>query len=396
MAVAALGMGVVAPDVRVAALGGEGAAAWEVNGGSVRRVLDSFPRPGCYPDGAEARGGALMTEKSLNDRYKLVRLIGEGGMGSVYEAIDVAAGQRVAIKVIHDDAAELPLTVAAPQGRSRRFDREARTMMTLSTPHILSVLDAGAHPTTGAPYLVTELLDGEDLQRTIDRIGPLPPPVALAIVAQACLGLSAAHALGVVHRDIKPANLFLARRPDGEIIVKILDFGVAKILRGGATPEWSFSTLTDSGTLIGSPLYMSPEQLQTANEPDGRTDVWGIGSALYCALAGRAPHADKRSFVSLVTSICNQAPVPLREIAPWVSPEVAAVVERAMEIDPARRFPSALAMVEALRPLLPDGSSLREEMITGAGYPRPRPSRPSLAPEMDLSATALDMRSCPR
>lgn len=330
-----------------------------------------------------------MTGESLNDRYQLVRLIGEGGMSSVYEAIDVAAGQRVAIKVIHDDGAEMPLSVAAPPSLSRRFDREARAMMTLRTPHILSVFDAGAHPTTGAPYLVMELLEGEDLERTIDSLGPLSTPLCLAIAAQACLGLSAAHALGVVHRDIKPANLFLARQKDGEILVKILDFGVAKMLRG-ATSEWSFSTLTDSGTLIGSPLYMSPEQLRSTDEPDGRTDVWGIGSALYCALAGRAPHADKKSFVTLVNAICNQAPKPLGEIAPWVSPEVAAVVARAMEIEPARRYQSAREMLEAILPLLPDGTALREEMVAPNSAARPNIERISVAPEVGLSSTFLD------
>jgi eukaryotic-like serine/threonine-protein kinase len=300
-----------------------------------------------------------MNNESLDDRYHLVRLIGSGGMGRVYEGVDAATGGRVAIKMIHDSAGVYGS--GAPMSFSR-LKREGRALRTIDTPHIVSVLNAGTHPGTGAPYIVLELLEGEDLQRTIDRIGPLPPPFALKIVAQACLGLKAAHAVGVVHRDIKPANLFLERQR-GEIIVKILDFGLAKILRGAASAEPS-STLTDSSAVLGSPYYMSPEQLQNAERSDHRTDIWSIGAVLYCALTGRAPHEEIRSFVRLIAAICCQRSLSVRQIAPWVSPEAARIVEDAMEIDPSQRFPSALAMHDALRALLPDGFALRGEELS--------------------------------
>src|SRR5262249_33116186 len=152
---------------------------------------------------------------------------------------------------IHENTA---LYMSGSPSTFGRFKREARAMRAIDSPHIVSVLDAGTHPETEAPYIVMELLEGEDLQRTIDRFGPLPPLVALKVAAQACLGLHAAHAAGIVHRDIKPANLFLERRSDGEITVKLLDFGLAKILQGGASGD-PLSTLTDSGTLLGSPYY---------------------------------------------------------------------------------------------------------------------------------------------
>src|SRR5262245_61735240 len=149
-----------------------------------------------------------MNRERLGDRYQLVRLIGSGGMGSVYEGIDVATGARVAIKMIHDRAS---LYASDPPSSFSRLKREALAMRTVETPHIVRVLDAGTHPETGAPYIVLELLQGEDLQRTINRMGTLPPLFALKVAAQACLGLQAAHAAGIVHRDIKPANLFLER-----------------------------------------------------------------------------------------------------------------------------------------------------------------------------------------
>jgi eukaryotic-like serine/threonine-protein kinase len=299
-----------------------------------------------------------MNSESLGDRYQLVRMIGSGGMGSVYEGVDLATGSRVAIKLLRDNAAAYETN--APL-RLSRLKREGRVMRAIDAPHVVSVLDAGMHPKTGAPFLVLELLEGEDLQRTIDRLGPLPPPLALKVVAQACLGLQAAHAAGVVHRDIKPANLFLERR-GGEIIVKLLDFGIAKLQRVLSVEQ--ASTLTDSGTLLGSMYYMSPDQLRSAKRSDHRADIWSLGAVLYCALTGCAPHAEIKVFVSLIAALCTQPPLPVRQIAPWVPAEAARIVEVAMAIDPTQRFQSAIEVLDALRPLLPDGFALREEMLT--------------------------------
>src|SRR5262245_59665007 len=203
-------------------------------------------------------------------------------MGSVYEAEQVGAGQRVAVKVIGG----APGSAGEAEKRSpdlvNRFQREAKAASAIDTEHIARVLDAGTDAKTNAPYLVMEYLDGEDLQHLIDRNGPLPPRVALKIVAQACVALDKAHTARVVHRDIKPANLFLARKAGGEVIVKLLDFGIAKI-KGDPVRGLKTSDLTNSGSILGSPLFMSPEQVQDMKTLDYRTDLWSLGVVLYCA-----------------------------------------------------------------------------------------------------------------
>ncbi|HTN88848.1 MAG TPA: serine/threonine-protein kinase, partial [Sorangium sp.] len=221
----------------------------------------------------------LVDGTTLNGRYTLGRLLGKGGMGAVYEAVDVALQRRVAVKDIAPELAH---------GRSAlgRFEREAKAASAVQTEHIVRVLDAGVDRETGSPFLVMELLRGEDLAELLDRLGPLPPGLALRIVAQACVGLQKAHAAGVLHRDIKPANLFLARREEGGgIVVKLLDFGVAKI-RPVHDPRRDTTGLTRSGHVLGTPRYMSPEQARGIKDVDHRTDLWSLGVVLYRALAG--------------------------------------------------------------------------------------------------------------
>jgi len=304
-----------------------------------------------------------MNSEILGDRYQLVRMIGSGGMGAVYEGVDLATESRVAIKLLRDSAAVYETNAAELLSR---LEREARVMRALDTPHVVRVLDAGVHPKTGAPFLVLELLEGEDLERTIDRLGPLPPPLALKVVAQACLGLQAAHAAGVVHRDIKPANLFLERR-DGEITVKLLDFGIAKLQRAPSVEQTR--SLTDSGIILGSMYYLSPDQVRSTKRSDHRADIWSLGAVLYCALTGCDPHAEIKVFVRLIAALCTQPPLPVHQIAPWVPAEAARIVEVAMAIDPTQRFQSALEVLDALRPLLPDGFALREEMLSPQCFP---------------------------
>ncbi|WP_437963835.1 serine/threonine-protein kinase [Sorangium sp. So ce260] len=298
-----------------------------------------------------------MDGTTLNGRYTLGRLLGKGGMGAVYEADDVALQRRVAVKIISPEVAH---------GRSAlgRFEREAKAASAIRTEHIVRVLDAGVSQETGAPFMVMELLRGEDLAQLLDRLGPLPPGLALRIVAQACVGLQQAHEAGVLHRDIKPANLFLARRDEGGgLVVKLLDFGVAKI-RPSHDPRVDTTGLTRSGHMLGTPRYMSPEQARAIKDIDHRTDIWSLGVVLYRALAGRTPTEDVKAIGELIAALVADLPAPVQELAPWVSPEVAAVLDGALQYRPADRYPSASAMLDAIRPLLGDDPlSLDESML---------------------------------
>jgi serine/threonine-protein kinase len=315
-------------------------------------VVEPAPR---RSGGATAVAEALIGE-TIDRKYKLVGLLGEGGMGSVYEARHTGTSRRVAVKLIRPDK------LAPGSTAESRFRREARAAGAIQSPHIVEILDSGTDETTGHLYLVMEHLAGEDLKHLLDRAGRLPYEVALRIAGQALVGLAKAHAAGVVHRDIKPANLFLARQDEGAVTVKVLDFGVAKLrpdpLRGPETLG-----LTDTGGFLGSPVYMSPEQVQSSKDVDARADVWSLGCVLYAAITGRAPHQHVESLGRLVLAICGTPASSLRDVAPGVPDEVAAVVHRALAIERAQRTPSAAAMLESIRALLPGGLALREEML---------------------------------
>lgn len=289
-----------------------------------------------------------MIGEVIGGRYRLLRVLGQGGMGAVYEAEHTGTGRHVAVKVI--------LELAKSPGAVPRFEREARAAGSIDTQHIVQVFDTGTDPTTGTPYMVMELLKGEDLAGLLKRLGPLPPDLALRLVGQACVGLAKAHQAGVVHRDIKPANLYLSLGEDGNITVKLVDFGVAKLDRTAMTAE--DASLTRTGSLLGSPLYMSPEQATSKKTLDRRTDIWSLGVVLYQALAGRVPHAECESLGSLIMAICTERPPPLQNAAPWVAPEVVELVEHALALKVEERLPSAEAMLEAIQKLVPRGLTI--------------------------------------
>ena len=299
-----------------------------------------------------------MIGKTLDGKYRIERLLGSGGMGSVYAAEDVTSGRMVAVKVIHKNLADGQAVLA-------RFQREARAAGSIDTEHIARCFDTGTDPESGSPYMVLEYLVGEDLQHVLRRLGPVKPEVALRIAAQACLGVAKAHEAGVVHRDIKPANLFLARAEGGARIVKVLDFGVAKIRRDpGDISDGTSGGLTRTGSLLGSPLYMSPEQARSVKNLDHRSDIWSLGVVLYQSVAGRTPYEHISGLGDLILALCSDLPPPVQQFAPWVGPEVAALIDRALRIDPSERFQTAGDMVDALRGLCPDGIGLRDEMLT--------------------------------
>jgi serine/threonine-protein kinase len=337
-------------------------------------------------------------DEILNGKYRLIRQMGAGGMGAVYEAEEAPSSRRVAVKVIStgDESRDRALV--------GRFHREAKATMSIDTDHIVRVFDTGNDAASGQPFMVMEYLVGEDLAQAFKRLGPLPPDTALRIVAQATFGLEKAHAARVVHRDIKPANLFLAEKEGGGLIVKVLDFGIAKIKMDQANITDSKS-LTRTGSMVGSPLYMSPEQARGSKSIDHRADIWSMGVVLYQALTGRTPNQDIEALGELIIAICSELPRPVQELAPWVSPEIAAIVHRALRFEPADRFQTADEMLAALMALLPDGSSLTAEMLTpltaemrdhkaapmtDALDTKPRFGSSSSTPRYDAHALALD------
>ena len=300
-------------------------------------------------------------------------------MGSVFEA-RTDAGERVAVKVITTNITDSRTLLA-------RFEREARAAFTIRTPHICRALDMGTDAPTGMPYLVMELLDGEDVEHLQARLGPLPPELALRIAAQTCLGLREAHAAGVLHRDIKPANLFLAREAGGRV-VKLLDFGVAKVGGPGNLGRSNAETagLTRTGSMLGSPLYMSPEQARGLKDIDFRSDLWSLGVVLYKMLSGHAPHEDTRELGELIILICTEPAAPLQDVAPWISPRIAEIVHRALRFKPAERWPGAADMYAALHAILPEGDSIAESLLRPLG----EAERAAAAPRLDA-----DLRDSP-
>ena len=303
-------------------------------------------------------------------------------MGSVYEAEQLETGQLVALKSIDADL------LARGKSSVGRFQREARAMGAIDTDHIVRVLDAGVDPATRAPYMAMELLDGEDLQHLLARVEKLEPDTALRIAAQICLGLEKAHTARVVHRDIKPANVFLARRGDGEIVVKILDFGIAKIKPDASAQGGITTGLTRTGGIVGSPAYMSPEQARGLSDIGYTTDLWSLGVLLYRALSGTVPHDHLEAFGDMIIAICSEAPQPIQSLAPWVPPGAAAVVRGALQVEVGERYATATAMLDAIRPLLPDGWSLHEDRLS----PVSAATRATVAPKLPGVHSSDDAR----
>lgn len=302
----------------------------------------------------------------IGDKYQLSAILGQGATGTVYAAKNLRTQRRVAIKSLHLGPHLFP---GCPE--LLRFEQEARITGSLESPHLVQILDIEHDSATDLPFLVMEMLRGEDLQSLLDRVGPLQVDVALRITAQACAGLVAAHAANVIHRDIKPANIFLSRQEKGKIVVKILDFGVAKIRR---QPDASANSqalaapaasMTESGQMLGSPLYMSPEQVDGSKHVDARSDLFSLGTTLFTMLAGKAPHADIKSFHLLLRRLVNESPPPIRSVVTWIPPEVETFLQKATAFDRNDRFSSAHEMLTALEARLPHGLDLREDLLVG-------------------------------
>ncbi len=277
---------------------------------------------------------ALRPGMVVGGKFALLRRIGEGGVGVVFEAEDTWIGRRVALKVLHSHLSHSADVLA-------RFRREARAAAMTLHPNIVSVFEVGQWR-DGSPYIVQELLDGETLRDRLLRDGRLPPSEVMEILVPIMGALAVAHRAGIIHRDIKPENIFLTRSTlDGStaVLPKLIDFGVAKIASSENT------TLT--GSLLGTPMYMSPEQASGDGPPDHRTDVWAIGAVMYELLSDHCPFEGGSAAVVLAKILTE----PLKPLTKWVRdvpPELAAVVHRALERDPALRFASMEELLHAL------------------------------------------------
>ncbi len=279
--------------------------------------------------------GPDFTGALLGGRYRLIRAIGRGGMGSVYEGVQQDLGRRVAIKVLHPH-------LALGQENVERFKREAQATAALGHPNIVQVTDCQWEP--GGPlFLVMELLTGASLGQVISAHGRLQSRRVAFIASQLLDALAVAHRAGIVHRDIKPDNVFLTSMAQVHDVVKVLDFGVAKLVGEGPDAQ-----LTSTGVAVGTPFYMAPEQAR-GQQVDARTDIYAVGVCMYHALSGRVPF-NAPSFNALMFAIAEQTPAPLASLAPDVDPGLVAVVERAMAKDRAWRFANAAEMSGALAP----------------------------------------------
>jgi serine/threonine-protein kinase len=272
----------------------------------------------------------------VGGKYRVTRLLGKGGMGTVYEARHELIGRRFALKFLHAELAVRADVMA-------RFRREAQAAGALENENIAAVTDFGTAG-DGAPYIVMEYLPGEDLARLLARVGQLSAPRAVYAAIQACRGLAAAHASNIVHRDLKPENLFVVKRGDGTDLIKILDFGIAKLHQEGDA-----SSSTDTGVTLGTPFYMPPEQARGQKDLDQRADIYAIGVILYEILSGQKPHRGD-GYNAILYQILTQKPVRLETLRANLPDGLVEVVHKAMASEAADRYQTANELIDALAP----------------------------------------------
>ena len=274
----------------------------------------------------------------LAGKFRIERVLGQGGMGVVVAATHIQLDERVALKFLLPDALNNPEAV-------ERFAREARAAVKIKSEHVARVSDVGTLE-SGSPYMVMEYLEGQDLGAWVRSYGAMKVPEAIEFLLQACEALAEAHLLGIVHRDLKPANLFVTRRADGSPCIKVLDFGISKLTLPGAGPELG---MTKTNTVMGSPLYMSPEQMSSTRNVDRRTDIWALGVIFYEILTGRVPF-EAETMPQLCGMILQDPPRPLRDLRPDVPDALQWVVWRCLEKDRERRFNNVAELALSLAP----------------------------------------------
>ncbi|MEQ9081005.1 MAG: serine/threonine-protein kinase [Sandaracinaceae bacterium] len=343
----------ICPSCKTEFAGGE---VFCPNDGARLVTASQWDGPTKIGDGEDPMIGTILSE-----RYKILKQIGEGGMGLVYEAEHVAIGKRVALKVLRDDFSGRPEVV-------ERFKQEARSASRIGNDHIVDISDFGTTP-SGASYFVMELLEGEDLAEVLQREGQLPLARAADIILQCCKALGAAHSKGIVHRDMKPENIFLTERDGRHDFVKIVDFGIAKmsdIETDGAPGR----KLTKTGMIFGTPEYMSPEQA-AGKELDHRVDVYALAVILFEMLTGRVPFVGD-TFMGILTQHMFEDPPPMHDVNPHVDvPEaVVGFIYRGLAKDADQRYQSCDEMGGCLSEAM---AGRFEGSTTYVGYGSPVP-----------------------
>jgi serine/threonine-protein kinase len=310
------------------------------------------------------------------DKYRVSRTIGIGGMGVVVRATHTTLGNEVAIKFL------LP-QFAASQDAARRFVREAQAASRIASEHIARVFDTGTSAQYG-PYIVMEYLEGTDLSRQIRNRGRLDVETAIDFAVQAALALAEAHASGIVHRDVKPANLFVVHRADGSPVIKVLDFGISKVAESSALD------VTKTSAILGSGLYMSPEQMKASKNVDHRTDVYGLTVSLYELLTTTQPFTAD-SFAELCIKVNMEPPTDIRRYRPDIPAELARAIERGIAKKPDERYGSMAELAQALAPWANPHTRIKIDALQRlvARHPRAQ-SSPSLPPPASFPPPPLD------
>jgi serine/threonine protein kinase len=315
----------------------------------------------------------------LAGKYRVERVLGVGGMGVVVAAHHAQLDTRVALKLL------LP-GMLTNQEALARFTREARAAIQMTSSHAARVFDVGLLD-TGAPYIVMEFLDGADLGTLLQQQGPFEVTDAVDFVLQACEAVAEAHALGIVHRDLKPSNLFLCRRSEGRQGIKVLDFGISKVAALASSPE---ETLTQITSLVGSPLYMSPEQIEAPHTVDTRTDIWALGVILYELLTNKTPFFGN-TLPQVSIKIAVRPPTPLHEFRPEVPGDLAAVITRCLEKERTKRYRNVAELAVALLPFGPGQAKASVDRIAAAvhaaGLAATAPSGPGSTQPTTLPAS---------
>jgi serine/threonine-protein kinase len=295
----------------------------------------------------------LLVGSSVLGKYHIDRLIGRGGMGAVFQATNASIGKRVALKFLGAETSK-------DADAAVRFQREAEAASLAESPHIVQIFDSGRSE-RGLPFLVMELLTGEDLRARLRREGRLDVEGTVRIAVQVLKALRQAHAAGIVHRDLKPDNVFLCRRDDEPAFVKIVDFGISKLQKAPGV-----DTLTHKGAVLGTAFYMSPEQAQSFADIDGRTDLFSLGAILYEMLTGEPPHSAP-TYEAVLIAICTRDAADVRGKAPQVPEKLARVIARALQRDRNERYSNADDMLADLNAVQRESGALATKTRTAAG-----------------------------
>ena len=320
--------------------------------------------------------GSVRSGEIIAGKFQIERILGEGGMGYVVAARHLQLGQMVALKFIKED-------VSSPEFKAR-FLREARNTVRLKSKHVSRVLDVGSVD-GGSPYMVMEYLEGTDLSELLQARGPFPVAETAEYIIQACEAITEAHGYGIVHRDLKPANLFLTRGTGGEAVIKVLDFGVSKVmdLDDDTSAREHDSVMTKATDLLGSPSYMAPEQVVSARDADAKSDVWSLGVIIFRLISGKAPFAGN-SLGDLIQKIVH-GPLPnLRDLRPDIPEGLEHVIWRCFERDRSKR-PDAVELARMLAPYAGPNATPSLERIAILGpalvrAPAPAPPQPQSIP----------------